>query len=148
MKILLAVVLIMSNLVISKEMFMQTDTVALRYIAFLDMFHQSKSNNLISEISSLFSPEIKKVVNSQTVCSNREELIKQMDDVVEACGIEATKLLEFIMSNDNKSCVLRWEITYKDNTAESIITILKYDEKGSITEINEVFGQKGIYQWP
>ena len=95
----------------------------------------------------LFSPDVRKVVNSNVICSNRDQLLDQMEDVIKTFGIKQVDLLESIRSVDQTTHVIRFEISYQDNTTEAVITIIRCDDTGVIREINEVFGEKGVYQW-
>ncbi len=115
-----------------------------RYIEFI---RQMPTDKLDSRWELLFCISVKKVINSKTVCSNRAQLIEQMCDVKKTYGIAQVQLLELIESIDPKINVIRFEITYNDQSIETVITIITCDEKGLIKEINEVFGEKEIYQW-
>ncbi len=92
----------------------------------------------------LLSPSVKKTVNLEVVCTNRDQVGRQMQDLLKF-GIKKIKLLELI-EVDNK-IILRLEITYDDNTIEAVISVLTTDDQGLIEEINQVFGEKGAYQW-
>lgn len=123
-------------------------SIGLSYIAFLTAFGQSPNNNFSKECESLFSLNVKKIINSKVICTSRAQLIKQMIDVRTTYGIHKVHLLESFESADRTADIIHWEITYaKDNSTESIMTIVKYNEKGIIEEINEVYGEKEAYQW-
>jgi hypothetical protein len=97
----------------------------------------------------LFASNVKKIINSQLICNNRNELMQQMFDVWNTSGgVEKIDLLESISNADNSIEIIRFEIFFKDGAVESVITILKKNEQGLLCEINEVFGEKCIYQWP
>lgn len=115
---------------------------------YIDLISHLDDENSTKNLESLFSPLVKKIVNSRTVCIDRNQLTKQMYDIQNNYGVDKINLLECIIGNNDKTNVIRFEITYKDGTTESVISILKCDEKGCIEEINEVFGEKEIYQWP
>lgn len=118
-----------------------------RYIEFLGLLTNYDPNQFNKDVEALFSPSVKKIVNSKTVCTNLTELVGQMQDIIQTHGIKKVNLLELIKSTDPRINVLRFEISYNDNTIESVITIVKCNDAGLIEEINEVFGEKEAYQW-
>lgn len=95
----------------------------------------------------LFAPAIKKVVNSKVVCHNRDELIQQMNDVHEGDGVTHIEVLDLVTGKSRNADILRFEVTFKDNSVFSVITILTANAAGKIEEINEVFGEKHGYDW-
>ena len=52
-----------------------------RYINFLTMF-TSDNSNYMQEFESLFAPDIQKIINSATICHNRDELLQQMNQLL------------------------------------------------------------------
>ncbi|MDR3646213.1 MAG: hypothetical protein P4L22_01590 [Candidatus Babeliales bacterium] len=140
--------LISLNLLCSESLKMETKPIGLRYLDFLKVFAIPNQDNFSKEIESLFSPDIKKVVNSNLVCKDRNQLLEQMNDVKKTYGLGYMELLELFIDKNTNSNILSWEIKYKDNTVETVITILKYNELDLITEINEVFGEKEVYKFP
>jgi len=118
---------------------MESTYIGQKYITFLNIL---KTGNFTKELELLFSPDIKKVVNSKLVCTDRAQLSKQMGDVVSTYGIKNVNLVELINSDDHKKNVIRFELTYNDNSTDSVISILTPDEHGLISEINEVAGEK------
>lgn len=117
-----------------------------RYIDFLHKFKEAQGIGLSQEIDDLFSPDMIKVVNSKRVCENRKEAFAQMEEVRSTYQPHSIKIHEYVDAGNQ--CVIRWEIGYADNTTESVITIVSANQDGLITEINEVFGEKEVYNWP
>lgn len=115
-----------------------------RYVDFLRTFEATSS---MQEIEALFSPTVKKMVNSNIVSHNRDELVKQMRDVINNYGAVSStiNLLELIVGKNENINVIRFQILYKDNSTECVISIITCDDKGMIQEINEVFGDKKAY---
>jgi hypothetical protein len=121
-------------------------TIGQKYINFIGRLDNKDS---IGALESLFSPSIKKVINSKVICSDREQLRQQMFDVLNISGgVDKIDLFENIMSRDNGINIICFEITFKDGAVESVISIIKSNSAGLIEEINEVFGEKEVYQWP
>ncbi|MGE0009631.1 MAG: hypothetical protein AB7F19_03745 [Candidatus Babeliales bacterium] len=119
-----------------------------KYIEFLRVFTAPQDADLSKEIKTLFTPTAKKVVNLREVSTNWAETLKQMNAVKTEFGIQEIKVHEYLETADKRTGIIRWEITYNDGDVESVITIIKANAQGLIEEINEVFGQKGIYEWP
>lgn len=119
---------------------MKSELISKRYIDSIVHFNKERA-------AELFSPDVRKVVNSNVICGNRDQLLDQMEDVIKTYGIKQVDLLESIRSVDQATHVIRFEISYQDNTTEAVITIIRCDDTGVIREINEVFGEKGVYQW-
>ncbi|HZW60745.1 MAG TPA: hypothetical protein VFF04_00820 [Candidatus Babeliales bacterium] len=118
-----------------------------RYIALLQSLSTFNTEKFNDDCVALFSPTIKKVINSKIVCTNRKELMDQMLSIVQTYGIKNVDQLELIRDNDDTLTIIRFEITFNDNTTECVISIIKADRTGLIEEINEVFGEKEAYQW-
>ncbi len=116
---------------------------------YLDFIVHLDSAQFLQQSNLLFASNVKKIVNSQLICNNRNELMQQMFNVWDASGgVEKVDLLESISNADNSIEIIRFEIFFKDGAVESVISILKKDDDGLLYEINEVFGEKCIYQWP
>ena len=106
----------------------------------------SEQFNWQKTFQALFSPNVVKLVNSKLICQNQAQLLEQMLDVKNTYGIYTIVPLEIIVSG--QSTVIHWELTYTDgDPSEVIISILKANDKDEIVEINEVFGEKDVYQW-
>ncbi len=123
------------------------NSIITKYIDFLNLFGQSTQADFTQEIEALFSTDIKKVVNSNVVCTTREQLLEQIKDVKQAYGIRKNNILESFSNAHDNSHVIRWEIMYEDGDVDVVITILKNNDQGLITEVNEVFNQKNSYEW-
>lgn len=118
---------------------MEQKSIGLRYIDCITHFEKESAHKL-------FSSDARKIVNSRVICINRDQLISQMEQVHKTFGVSSVKLLELIEAIDPKINVIQFEITFKDDTTESVITIIKCTDSGLIQEINEVFGEKDGYQ--
>lgn len=116
-----------------------------RYIEFLLKFSKNRDPEAMRLI---LAPDAKKVVNSRVICTNRDQIFQQMIDINDECGFLSLEVHQLIESVDKNVNVLRWEITYGDNTTESVITVITSNNEGQIVEINEVFGNKEVYNWP
>lgn len=133
----------------SQEIFMHQKSIGIRYIDFLQQFIKKNDidTELTQEVEALFSPDIKKIINSQVICTTRNNLLKQMTDIKATYAPHSVTLLEHLQAPGHKD-IIRWEISYtQDNTSETVITILTYTDNNVITEINEVFGEKNMYEW-
>lgn len=121
---------------------------AQQYIDLINLLIKEGFNpNSIAVLKKLFAPNIKKIVNSKVVCADFDQVIGQMKSIEQTPGVNNMHVLELIEAKDSHINVLRFEIAYKDKTIESVITILKRNDNGQIEEINEVFGEKDVYQW-
>ncbi len=85
-----------------------------RYIEFLERLSQFDQIQFNKDVELLFSAHVKKVVNSKTICNNRDQLVKQMREIIDTYGIASINLLELIIGKNEQLNVLRFEITYKD----------------------------------
>ena len=110
-----------------------------RYFNFLS---QKPTDNHHKNWKLLFSPAVKKIVNSKVICNNLAELTNQMIDIENTYGVAYITLLDLIESKNLNVNVIRFEITYHDASTETVITILKTNSEGLVEEINEVFGAK------
>lgn len=142
---ILIAVLIYCGYVIANDQ--NTISIGQRYIAFLNLF-TTPNADFLQEFESLFAPNMHKIINSKIICRNRTELLQQMTDIVTHDGVINISLLELITTQDAMMNIVRFEITFGDNNTESVISIIKGNEAGMITEINEVFGNKEAYDWP
>jgi len=115
-----------------------------RYINFIS---QKPNNPKDEKWKSLFAPSVKKIVNSKLICTNREQLTAQMIDIEKTFGVSHIQLLELLECANNTINVIHFEVTFNDNTTETIIAILRANDQGLIEEINEVFGTKDGYKW-
>lgn len=79
--------------------------------------------------------------------NNRADTFKQMGKVKADYGLNEIIVYEYLETADKQKCAIRWEISYDDGDVESVITLVKANLEGLIEEINEVFGQKGVYEW-
>lgn len=115
------------------------------YLEFLQSFIDKPIEKIASETEEIFSSNVIKIVNGNTICSNRDELIKQMLDIKTTDKPHTIKLLESLSCNNKE--VIQWEISFlQDNSTEIVITILTFNN-GVIESINEVFAEKNSYQW-
>ncbi len=126
---------------------MVSKSIGEKYIDFLNVFRAARGADLSKEIEALFAPTLKKVVNSREISRNRTETFKQMNEIKEDYGIQSMLVHEYLETADKRKCAIRWEISYDDGDVESVITIITANKDGLIDEINEVFGQKDIYEW-
>lgn len=138
--------LIITFLLIGIQAMAET-SIGVKYMNFLEIFHCGQGVDLAKEIDDLFAPTIKKVVNLREIAHNRDQLFKQAADVKNRYGITSFKVHEYLDIPEKNTCVIRWEIAYHDGDVESVITVVKGNAEDKIIEINEVFGQKGIYEW-
>jgi hypothetical protein len=146
---LLFYISIMSNPIalLPEGSFVETKPVGQRYFEFVKLFTEVNREDFSQELAKTFAADVTKIINGRLVCTNSQDMLRHMKDVKNKHGISNVVLHELIRSDDNRANVIRWDITYKDNTTESIITIVKYTNDNLITEINGVFGDKGIYDW-
>lgn len=121
-----------------------TNLVGNKYINFLN---QEPSQSTDKQWELLFAPNVKKVVNSKIICVNRDQLINQMISVENTYGVQKVELLEVIADSSGRINIIHFEVTFEDHTIETVIAILKCDDKGLIEEMNEVFGEKGTCDW-
>lgn len=115
-----------------------------QYINAIKKISISKNAN---EATSLFASNVKKIVNSNVICDNREQLLKQMNHFLSTDTIKEVRLLELIEASHQKANVIWLEFFYDDGDVESVMTILKYNDQNEIEEINDVYGQKHAYSW-
>ena len=90
---------------------------------------------------SLYDINIVKTANSTHVCSGRDNVIKQLYIFHKKDVLKEVTLLELIKGEGNVETV-RFEILYEDGDIDVVIAIVKYNDEGFITSINQVFGSK------
>lgn len=146
MKLLLLVALL-SVLTCGGDTMAMQKTIGEKYMDFLKLFKTMSEAQLEKEVESLFAPNLKKVVNLRELSNNRADTFKQMSKVKAEYGLNDIIVYEYLETGDKQKCAIRWEISYDDGDVESVISVIKANAEGLIEEINEVFGQKGVYEW-
>jgi hypothetical protein len=120
-------------------------SVGQRYLEFIS--HPSAMNNT-EQLEALFAPNVKKTVNSNLICTGRDQLAKQMKEVNDSFGISKVDPQQIIIGADSNINVIHFEISFaSDNSTESVISIIRSNDQGLIEEINEVFNDKKSYTW-
>lgn len=110
-----------------------------RYLDFIDQISQGEDRPYAEMASSLLAPECKKIYNGTLYTETREDFIADLLQVNKTYGRWNVRPADIIISND--SAVLRLFIDMETLGSFTAIVILRYNENGLITEINEVFNK-------
>lgn len=142
--ILILSLLISFPLFAHKEINMDSKSIGQKYIDFIS---KKPSSLTEQQYAILFSAQVKKIINSTVICTDRNQLMKQWQDGEKKFGDKEIKLLNIIQGEDPHTVVVNYEMLWTDGTTDTVIAILKVDHNRLIEKINAVFGEKAAYQW-
>jgi len=120
-------------------------SVGQRYIECIEMLRQGE--DIVDFGQHLFASDIELTINSHPICNNRENLLKQMNEIARVEGVTDLKLLNNFELSDKKVNIVHFEISYKDGVTEVAMTALTYNDDNKIININCVYGEKSSYSW-
>lgn len=109
---------------------------------YMDLMNQIGSHPKASydqRITRLFSPNCKKIVNGALWYEGSENYLPQLQTTAEKIGFWSIEPLDIIPGKDNKTVVIRFLVHTKGSLLWNTLVILRVDDSGRITEINEVF---------
>ena len=93
------------------------------------------------DISSLFSPDFRKIVNGGEIVTSSSKLKEQLEGVKEFAGSWKIQEKELIPSLDNQCCTIRYLLTSEKSGTFDIIAIMKSVNGIKIDSIDEVYYQ-------
>ncbi len=147
MKYVVNILLLISSLTsISQAMQLgdeNTKPIGQKYFEYLSQVQK----NGAAQGAEILSPIVKKVVNSRILCTSRDQAIKQLQELVDTYGIKKIELLKIAIGADSRENYIRFEITYDDQSVDTVASFLTCDDEGRIKEINQVYGEKGAFDW-
>lgn len=115
-------------------------TAAGRYIDFLKIVGNADVKTYAPQVLTLCTSNVKKVMNGKAALTTSDKFIAQLGEVRDMVGTWTIENLDTIISPEDHSCVVRYVLKSKEG-AYITLAILRYDDKGMITEINEVYNK-------
>lgn len=110
-----------------------------KYNSFQQKIGNDTQFNVEQEISGLFNPNFKKIINGTVAVDDRTKLKKQLDDVKAMAGTWDVVIKEQIPCLDPNRCIIRYTIISKKSGNFDVMAVLKKDANGLIEEINEIY---------
>ena len=115
-------------------------TIVTRYKKFLNQFGQKETGDLIPLMEALFTPNIKKYVNSGLVAQTREELYAQILLKKKDTGTWTVREAgSFIIDREKQIVIAHFEIPTEKKDTIIVMEQFKCDDYGLIKEIDEKF---------
>jgi len=113
-----------------------------RFISFLQKVGQTEVPVTQDEISELFDPLCKKIVNGNDLCfRSLEDHAKQLATAREAAGKWNIEKLLLTTSSEERTCSLQFLWEGEKLEKHTTMAILYLNESGKIAEIHEVFNK-------
>ncbi len=112
--------------------------VANNYIKILNKIGKLQSDCRSEDIMTLCSMNCKKVRNGKVLFEGKDFFAAQLDTGKEWLGAWSIKVQEVLISTDNRSAVIHYELATEKEDDLVIIAILHFNSNYLINEINEV----------
>lgn len=109
------------------------------YMALMNQIGKDPLASYDQRISNLFDTDCKKIVNSSLWYQGSNHYLPQLLAVRDKIGIWRIEPLDIIAGKDDKNVVVRFLVFAENGTVWNTLVILRVNEKGLISEINEVF---------
>lgn len=112
-----------------------------KYIDTLNIAGRMDANALAKRLPQVVTSKCQKIMNGKTATTDIVQLQFQLKDVINMAGAFTIDLLDTIPSPQDSASVVRYVLnsTYKGKF--TTIAILRFNEDGLITEINEVYNR-------
>jgi hypothetical protein len=111
------------------------------YITFLNTVGKSGVTSQENTLPALFASDLKKIMNGKTAFASLDKFSPQLESVYNTFGPWTIENLDTIISPQQKTCVVRYVLKSAQGGNFTTIGILRFDDKGLITEINEVYNK-------
>ena len=93
------------------------------------------------ELGNLFANNLKLVISGKTDFSTSDRFIPRLNNVRAQLGPWTIESLDTIASPEDQACVVRYVFKSSKGGVYTTIAILRLDDKGLISEINEVYNK-------
>ncbi|MBS0271027.1 MAG: hypothetical protein JSR85_00065 [Proteobacteria bacterium] len=124
---------------------LQTDealnAAAARYITFLNAVGKLGVKSQGNNLPALFTSDLKKIMNGKLAFASLDKFSPQLESVYNAFGPWTIENLDTIISSQQNTCVVRYVLKSAQGGNFTTIGILRFDDKGLIREINEVYNK-------
>jgi hypothetical protein len=111
---------------------------AYQYVTILNKIGESESDCPSEEIMPLCTRNCKKVRNGKLLFEGRELFAAQLDAGKEWLGVWSINVQEVLISADNQTAAIRYELATEKEGDLVVIVVLHFDSNYLINEINEV----------
>jgi hypothetical protein len=116
-------------------------TIGEHYVAFLQKVGQSDAPVTSEEVSQLFAPQCKKIVNGIVLFDSSSALPDQLNTARNATGKWRIKTLLTTTSPDDGTCTIQIEWTGERIGKHTTMMVLFLDDRGKITQMHEVYNE-------
>lgn len=109
------------------------------YIHFLQQIGETEPEDMLNLVNQYVSPDVKKVINNQTVCNNSLELSQQLQEVRTMAGRVSAHLVNHCNDTENRQCAVRYLLSTETAGSFTTLAIVDYDENQKIRKIDEIY---------
>ncbi len=109
------------------------------YIALLNRIGANQNRSHEKDVSSLCTPDCKKIVNGAVWYQGSEHFVSQLLSTGEKVGFWSMESLDVIPGEDGRTVVVRFLVHTEKAGIWNTLVILRCNDELLITEINEVF---------
>lgn len=110
-----------------------------RYVDFINEVSSGQATHPLEKSKSLFAEDCRKVFNGHLFFKSREELVSDLVFLYKTKGGWNIHPVDTLVALDSRCVILRLKIALDKGGVYTAIKILRYNQDGLITEINEVF---------
>lgn len=110
-----------------------------KYIDFLKLVGNSDEKTFSDQVPSLVTTDFKKVINGKLSVAGSAKFAPQLQKLREKMGTWTIENLDTIVSPEDHSAVVRYVLKLPKKRDFTTIAILRYNDQGMLTEVNEVY---------
>lgn len=114
---------------------------ATNYILFLNVVGSADENTYAAQLPKIIATDCKKVMNGKTAVTSADQFKDQLKGVRKMVGKWTIETLDTLASPESNTCVVRYVLKSKKKGTFITMAILRYNDKGLITEVNEVYNK-------
>lgn len=111
------------------------------YINFLNLVGKAEEKTFATQVPALFAAEFKKVINGKTALTGRDQFARQLQKTLTKVGSWTVENIDTIVSSEDHACVVRYVLKSSKKGTFTTMAILRFDDKGLISEVNEVYNK-------
>jgi hypothetical protein len=98
-------------------------------------------DEIADRISTMCTPNCKKIVNGKVIFESREHYSVQLTDIKKDIGIWAIQPLEILTDVGSRVAVIRQLVFTEKAGVLIVFVVLRFDDEYKITEIDEVYSK-------
>ncbi len=121
---------------------MRIEELGLKYINLLEKIGSTNNITFTLETESIIADNCQKIVNGELICKNKHDVQHHLTANRDRAVSWSIKLHNLIPCNKSHICVVQYDITAKKLGIFIVSSILKFNNKGHVEVIDEVFHQK------